>query len=76
MNHIKTLEEIVEQAFDNALANPTVSRWKSCSIVAGCAAVRMAADGRHYLAAQLEGVAEEARRQANEMQRVPFEVAA
>lgn len=67
MNHIKTLEEIVEQAFDNALANPTVARWKSCSIVAGCAAVRMAADGRHYLAAQLEGVAEEARRRALEM---------
>lgn len=70
MNHIKTLEEIVKQAFDNAIANPTVARWKSCAIVAGCAAVRLASDGFPFAAAQLEGVADEARRQMIEMQKV------
>lgn len=58
-----SLAQVVEQSFSRALAEPTIMRWKSCSIVAGCAAVRMAADGNHFVAAMLEGVAEEARRQ-------------
>ncbi|MDE3023199.1 MAG: hypothetical protein KGI54_15345 [Pseudomonadota bacterium] len=74
MSDQRNLQQIVEQAFNRAAEAPTISRWKSCSIVAGCAAVRMAADGNHYLAAQLEGVAEEARRQALAM--MPKEVRA
>lgn len=68
------LPQIVEQAFDRAIASPCPSRWKSVSVMAGCAAVRMAADGKHFMAAQLEGVAEEARRQMLAM--MPKEVRA
>lgn len=60
MNDLTT---IVEEAFDRAIASPCPARWKACSVVAGCAAVRMAADGKLFLAAQMEGVADEARRQ-------------
>lgn len=74
MNHIMKLEEIVEQAFVNATERPSLLRWRQVSIVAGCAAVRMAADGKHFMAAQLEGVAEEARRQMLKM--MPEEIAA
>lgn len=74
MNDQRTLQQIVEQSFNNAVANPTVARWRSCSLVAGCAAVRMSADGQHYVAAQLEGVAEEARQRAMDM--MPREIAA
>lgn len=56
------LQQIVEQAFNRATAEPTLQRWRSCSVVAGCAAVRMAAEGNDFMAASLEGVAEEARR--------------
>lgn len=63
MNDLMTLPQIVEQAFDRAIASPCPARWKSVSVMAGCAAVRMAADGRLFLAASLEGVADEARRQ-------------
>ena len=63
MTNQLTLQQIVEQAFNNATAEPTIARWKSCSIVAGCAAVRMATDGDHFMAAMLEGVADESRRQ-------------
>lgn len=64
MNDLMSLPGIVEQAFNRATAEPTIARWRSCSVVAGCAAVRMAADGNDFMAACLEGVAEEARRQA------------
>lgn len=74
MNDQLTLQQIVEQAFTNAHANPTIARWKSCSVVAGCAALRMAADGKLFMAACLEGVAEEARRQMLAM--MPKEIAA
>ena len=60
MNDLTT---IVEESFDRAIQSPSPARWKSVSVVAGCAAVRMAADGNLFVAAQLEGVAEEARRQ-------------
>lgn len=60
MNDLTT---IVEESFDRAIQSPSPARWKACSAVAGCAAVRMAADGKLFLAAQLEGVADEARRQ-------------
>lgn len=63
MSDLLSLQQIVEQAFDRAIASPCPARWKSVSLVAGCAAVRMAADGKHFMAAQLEGVAEEARHQ-------------
>lgn len=62
MNDIIALSQVVEQAFNRALAAPCPARWKSVSMVAGCAAVRMAAEDKLFLAAQLEGVAEEARR--------------
>lgn len=58
-----TLQQIVEQAFNRATEEPTIARWKSCSVVAGCAAVRLATDGHHFAAACMEGVADEARRQ-------------
>lgn len=63
MNDLTTLPQIVEQAFDRAIQSPSPTRWKACSVVAGCTAVRMAADGKLFLAAQMEGVADEARRQ-------------
>lgn len=58
-----TLQKIVEQSFTRATEEPTIARWKSCSIVAGCTAIRLEADGYHFAAACMEGVAEEARRQ-------------
>lgn len=58
------IEELVEAAFHRSLAAPTFPQWRSMSIMAGAAAVRAAADGHDFLAAQLEGVAEYARRQA------------
>lgn len=61
------LSQDVETAFNRALASPDIRSWKSCSLVAGCAAVRMAADGDLFLAAQFEGVAEESRRQMMEL---------
>ncbi len=64
MSDIAYLSGVVEQAFNRAIESPDIRRWKSVSIVAGCAAVRMAADDKPFLAAQFEGVAEEARRQA------------
>lgn len=64
MTGLETIPQIVERQFKAALANPSIGRWKSCSLMAGCAAVRLASDGDHYMAACLEGVAEEARRQA------------
>lgn len=67
MNNQLTLNDIVEQAFDRALSSPCPARWKSVSIVAGCAAVRMATDGEYFIAACMEGVAEEARRKMLEM---------
>lgn len=73
MNDLMTLPQIVEQAFNRAIASPCPARWKSVSMVAGCAAVRMAAEDKLFLAAQLEGVAEEARRQMLAM--MPKEVA-
>lgn len=63
MNDLMTLPQIVEQAFDRAIASPCPARWKSVSVMAGCAAVRMATENQLYHAAALEGVAEEARRQ-------------
>lgn len=63
MNNLMSLPQIVEQAFDKALADPSIARWRSCSLMAGCAAVRMAAEDKLFMAASLEGVAEEARRQ-------------
>ena len=63
-----SLMEIVQQAFTRATESPSIPRWKSVSILAGCAAVRMAADGELFVAASLEGVAEEARRQMIDMQ--------
>lgn len=65
-----SLMEIVEQAFNNANENPDVARWHSCAIVAGCAAVRMAADGDLFKAAALEGVCEEAHRQRKALETV------
>lgn len=64
MNDLLSLPGIVEQAFNRATESPDVRRWHSVSVMAGCAAVRMAADGNDFMAACLEGVAEEARRQA------------
>lgn len=64
------LYEVVEKAFNNALANPTIERWKSASVVAGCAAVNYAHRGEFFRAASLEGVAEEARRHYLDMQKV------
>lgn len=61
------LMRVVEGAFDRALAAPDLARWKSCSIMAGCAAVRMAAEGELFIAAQLEGVAGECQRQVIEL---------
>jgi hypothetical protein len=63
MSDILSLPEIVETAFNRAIESPDVRRWRSVSLMAGCAAVRMAADDKLFIAAQLEGVAEEARRQ-------------
>ncbi len=63
MNDLLSLPGIVEQAFNRATESPDVRRWHSVSVMAGCAAVRMAADNKLFLAASLEGVAEEARRQ-------------
>lgn len=62
-NDLNSLTEIVERAFNQAIESPDIRRWRSVSIVAGCAAVRMAADDKPFLAAQLDGVAEYARRQ-------------
>ena len=62
------LYQIVETAFNRAVADPTIGRWKSCSIVAGTASVRMAADGHLFMAAALEGVAVESVRQGLAMQ--------
>ena len=67
------LPQIVEQAFDRAIQSPCPARWKSVSVVAGCAAVRMAAEDKLFLAAQLEGVADEARRRMLAM--IPEEAA-
>lgn len=64
------LHQIVEKSFNNALANPDIARWKSCSILAGCAAVRVATDGDIFLAAKLEGVAEESRSQMFDLQKI------
>lgn len=76
MNQVITneLKTIVEQAFNRAAESPDIARWRSVSVMAGCAAVRMAADGNLFLAASLEGVADEARRQMVAMQ--PKEIAA
>ena len=63
MNDLMSLPGIVEKAFNQATESPDVRRWRSVSVMAGCAAVRMAADNKLFLAASLEGVAEEARRQ-------------
>jgi hypothetical protein len=63
MNDLLSLPGIVEQAFNRAAESPDIRRWHSVSVMAGCAAVRMAADNKLFLAASLEGVAEEARRQ-------------
>lgn len=68
MNDILSIQEIVQAAFVRAEREPTIARWKSVSLMAGCAAVRMAAEGDHYLAACLEGVADEARRQLFQIQ--------
>lgn len=62
MSDIAYLSGVVEQAFNRAIESPDIRRWKSVSIVAGCAAVRMATENQLYHAAALEGVAEEARR--------------
>lgn len=63
MNDLMALPEIVERAFNRAVECPDVRRWRSVSVMAGCAAVRMATENQIYHAAALEGVAEEARRQ-------------
>lgn len=63
MSNNMELAEIVDKAFNNAIAEPTIPRWKSCSVVAGCAAVRMAADGDLLMAAKLNGIADEAHNQ-------------
>lgn len=61
------LMHVIETSFDRAQAAPDIARWRSVSVMAGCAAVRMAAEGELFLAAQMEGVADECRRQAIEM---------
>lgn len=70
------LKETVERRFTEALANPDCRRWEACSIVAGCAAVQMAHGEEWMAAAQLEGIAEDARRRKREMLATPLEVAA
>ena len=67
------LMRVVELAFYRATASPDIARWRSVSIMAGCAAVRMAADGHLFMAAQFEGVAEECRRQAIEMSKEKYD---
>lgn len=57
------LMRVAEKSFRMALDFPDIARWRSCSVMAGCAAVRMAAEGELFMAAQLEGIADEARRQ-------------
>lgn len=60
---ILSLPQIVETAFRNAVARPDIARWKSVSMMAGCAAIRFAADGDLFQAACMEGVADESRHQ-------------
>ena len=67
MNDLMSLPGIVEKAFNQATESPDVHRWHSVSVMAGCAAVRVAADGNDFMAACLEGVADEARRQMQAM---------
>ena len=68
MTELLSLPQIVEQAFNRAIESPDLRRWHSVSVMAGCAAVRMEKEGQRYLAAALEGVAEEARKQVFALQ--------
>jgi len=70
MNDLLSLFDLVKKAFNDAKEHPDVMRWQSVAVMAGCAAVRLAADGMLFEASALEGAAEEAQRQRKALEHV------